>query len=123
MIVIIDDDESVRTATQSLVRSLGFGASCFESAEAFLGSPLLGAADCVISDVQMPGMSGIDLTRHLNARGHATPVILITAFPEDRIRRQADAAGAFGFFAKPFDGHTMIECIDRALSTGGAQAN
>lgn len=123
MIVIIDDDESVRTATASLVRSLGFGASCFASAEDFLGSPQLGAADCVISDVQMPGMSGLDLQRHLVARGHRTPVILITAFPEDRIRRQADTAGAFGFFAKPFDGHAMIDCIDRALSAGGAAAN
>lgn len=115
MITIIDDDESVRIATESLVRSLGFSARTFASAEDFLNSPLLGETACVITDVQMPGMSGVELQSHLRSKGDATPLIFITAFPEERIRRQVDAAGAIGFLAKPFDGHAMIECIDRAL--------
>lgn len=118
MITIIDDDESVRTATESLVRSLGFSARTFACAEDFLNSPMLGATDCVITDVQMPGMSGVELQSALRARGDRTPLIFITAFPEEHVRRQVDAAGAFGFLAKPFDGNTMIACIDRALSGG-----
>lgn len=118
VITIIDDDESVRVATESLVRSLGFGAKSFASAEDFLGSPMLGETACVITDVQMPGMSGVDLQNHLRARGDRTPLIFITAFPEERIRRQVDAGGAFGFLAKPFEGNAMIECIDRALQAG-----
>ncbi|MDF2617661.1 MAG: response regulator receiver protein [Xanthobacteraceae bacterium] len=115
MITIIDDDESVRIATESLVRSLGFSARTFASAEDFLNSALVGETACVITDVQMPGMSGVELQSHLRSKGDATPLIFITAFPEERIRRQVDAAGAVGFLAKPFDGHAMVECIDRAL--------
>ena len=114
-ITIIDDDESVRIATESLVRSLGFGARSFASAEDFLGSTERGGTACVITDVQMPGMSGVELQSRLRAEGDPVPVIFITAFPEERIRRQVDEAGAFGFLAKPFDGNEMIDCIDRAL--------
>ncbi len=119
MITIIDDDESVRVATESLVRSLGFSTRTFASAEDFLNSPLLGETACVITDVQMPGMSGVELQTRLRAQGDETPLIFITAFPEERIRRQVHAAGAVGFLAKPFDGHAMIECIDRALGERG----
>ena len=119
MISIIDDDESVRVATESLVRSLGLTARTFESAEAFLESPLVGRTACVITDVQMPGMSGVELQSVLRAKGDTTPLIFITAFPEERIRRQVDAAGAIGFLAKPFDGSAMIDCIDRALGAAG----
>lgn len=119
MISIIDDDESVRVATESLVRSLGLAARTFPSAEAFLESALLGQTACVITDVQMPGMSGVELQSVLRSKGDTTPLIFITAFPEDRIRRQVDAAGAIGFLAKPFDGSAMIDCIDRALGASG----
>ena len=122
MITIIDDDESVRVATESLVRSLGFGAKSFASAEDFLVSSLLGETDCVITDVQMPGMSGVELRSHLRARGDQTPLIFITAFPEERIRRQVEAAGTFGFLAKPFDGDVMIDCIDRARQARSGSA-
>lgn len=115
MITIIDDDESVRIATASLVRSLGFAASTFASAEDFLHSPQLVASDCVITDVQMPGMSGVELQARLKASGNPTPLIFITAFPEDRVRRQVTAAGAIGFLSKPFDGSDMIACLDMAL--------
>lgn len=117
MITIIDDDESVRIATESLVRSLGFTARTFASAEDFLASGAIAATDCVITDVQMPGMGGVELQSHLRAQGDATPLIFITAFPEERIRRQVSAGGAIGFLAKPFDGNAMIDCLDRALGT------
>ena len=114
---IVDDDDAVRTATQTFVRSLGYKTAVFASAEDFLRAPERDTADCLIADVQMPGMSGLDLQRHLAESGNRLPVILITAFPQDHVRRQAEAEGAFGFFAKPFDGRLMIECIERALST------
>ncbi|WP_428032951.1 response regulator transcription factor [Ancylobacter sp.] len=123
MITIIDDDESVRVATESLIRSLGFSARTFASAEDFLRSPSLGKTDCVITDVQMPGMSGVELQSALRARGDRTPLIFITAFPEERIRRQVHAAGAIGFLAKPFDGDAMIACIDLALGDGTAASS
>ena len=115
MISIIDDDESVRTATASLVRSLGFETCTFDSAEAFLSSTRLGDSACVISDVQMPGMSGIDLQSRLRACGSSVPMIFITAFPEERVRRKAMDAGATGFLSKPFEGREMVECIELAL--------
>ncbi|MDF2809778.1 MAG: response regulator receiver protein [Microvirga sp.] len=115
MVAIIDDDESVRLATASLVRSLGLSTSTFASAEEFLFSPQLDDAACVITDVQMIGMSGVDLQAYLLKHGNDIPVIFMTAFPEERIRQQVCAAGAIGFLSKPFDGGMMIECIDRAL--------
>ncbi|MFT0860262.1 response regulator transcription factor [Ancylobacter sp. G4_0304] len=115
MVAIIDDDEQVRTATASLVRSLGLTVSTFASAEDFLSSPRRPDAACVITDVQMPGMSGIELQEALRADGFQTPLIFITAFPEERVRRQAAAGGAIGFLAKPFDGTEMIACLDHAL--------
>lgn len=115
MVAIIDDDESVRLATASLVRSLGLTTSTFASAEAFLFSPQLEDAACVITDVQMPGMSGVELQAHLIKHGSDLPIIFMTAFPEERIRQQVCSAGAIGFLSKPFDGGTMIACIDKAL--------
>lgn len=119
MIAIIDDDESVRLATESLVRSLGLAATVFDSAEAFLGSAERHDTSCVITDVQMPGMSGIDLQARLRIEGDTLPLIFITAFPEERIRTQACTAGAVGFLAKPFEGEDMIRCIDDALRATG----
>ena len=106
----------------SLVRSLGYDACVFASAEAFLASSQLTATDCLIVDVQMPKMSGLDLQAELVARHSTIPVIFITAFPEEHIRRRAEAAGAIGFFGKPVDGQTIIRCLDGALSARGASA-
>lgn len=118
IISVVDDDASVRAATEGLVRSLGFAAYGFASAEAFLASPLIDATACLITDVQMPGMSGLELQAELASQGRDIPVIFITAFPEDRLRRQASAGGAIGFLAKPFDGSTMIRCIETAVGEG-----
>src|ERR1700675_615302 len=86
LISIVDDDESVRTAMSSLVRSLGFAVCAFASAEEFLASPRLNEISCLVADVQMPGMSGLDLQRELVTHDWRMPIIFITAFPEERIR-------------------------------------
>ncbi|QRG08451.1 response regulator [Xanthobacter dioxanivorans] len=116
LVTIVDDDDAVRTAIESLVRSLGLRTSTFASADAFLDSGRVKDTDCLITDVQMPGMSGIELQSRLRGQGSTVPVIFVTAFPEERIRRQVMEAGAIGFLSKPFDGGTMIACIDQALS-------
>jgi FixJ family two-component response regulator len=101
----------------SLVRSLGFAAVAFASAEEFLASPTLNETSCLVVDVQMPGMSGLELQSELAARDRRMPVIFITAFPEDRIRRRAEAAGAAGFFGKPVDSRALIRCLDDVLKS------
>ena len=101
----------------SLVRSLGFAAYAFPSAEEFLASPRLNDTSCLIADVQMPGISGLELQRELAARGQRMRIIFITAFPEERIRKRAEAAGAVGFFSKPVDSHALIQCLDTALKS------
>jgi FixJ family two-component response regulator len=118
-IAVVDDDEAVRDALSNLLASLDLGVATFASAEAFLASPACTAAACLITDVQMPGMNGLDLQRHLAGSGNRMPVILITAFPLDHVRRQAEAAGVVGFFAKPFDARLMIDCIESALVSKG----
>jgi FixJ family two-component response regulator len=117
VISIIDDDESVRAATDRLVRSLGFVALTFSCADDFLRSPRLHDTSCVITDVQMPGMSGVELQSVLVASGKNIPIIFITSFPDERIRTRAMEAGAVGFLSKPFKGATLIQYIDDALKS------
>ena len=117
VISIIDDDESVRAATNRLVRSLGFVALTFACADDFLRSPRLNDTSCVITDVQMPGMSGIELQSALLASGKHIPIIFITAFPDERVRTRAMEAGAIGFLSKPFKGSTLIQYLDDALKS------
>jgi FixJ family two-component response regulator len=119
VISIIDDDASVRVAANRLVRSLGYVAHTFASAKDFLQSPNVDDTWCVIADVQMPGMSGVELQSLLNAQGRYLPIIFITAFPEESIRTRALEGGAIGFLSKPFDGQVLIECIDCALKKHG----
>jgi FixJ family two-component response regulator len=115
VISIVDDDESVREATRGLVRSLGYVAMTFESAEEFLQSESMHDTSCIITDVQMPGVSGVELQSRLIADGHRLPVIFITAFPEERIRARAMEAGAIGYLSKPFNEEHLIGCLDKAL--------
>ncbi len=119
VISIIDDDASVRAATNRLVRSLGYIAHTFASADEFLRSAHLNDTSCVIADVQMPRMSGVELQGVLIAQGISLPIIFITAYPEENIRARAMAAGAVGFLTKPFDGLTLIKCLDKALKRHG----
>ena len=115
VIAIVDDDDSFRRATMSFVRSLGYAVLQFASAEAFLNSDQLDDADCLISDVQMPGMNGVELQGKLIAQGYHLPIIFMTAFPEIRARAQALAAGAIGFLAKPFNDEMLVTCLSKAL--------
>jgi FixJ family two-component response regulator len=117
VISIIDDDASVRAATARLLRSRGFSAHAFASAKEFLSSPRLSETSCVIADVQMPGMTGVELQEYLVAHDHGTPIIFITAFPQDRIRERAMKAGAVCFLSKPFDEARLLECLEWALMT------
>jgi FixJ family two-component response regulator len=122
LIAIIDDDASVRATTDSLVRSLGYVVCTFASAEDFLRSNRLDDLSCVIADVQMPGMSGVELQAHLLAQGNSVPFIFFTAFPNDQIRAQALKAGAICYLTKPFDGDSLVQGLQVALKRpdGGA---
>src|ERR1700758_3283884 len=102
VISVIDDDASVRAATDNLLSSHGYSVHTFASAEEFLQSPRLHDCSCIVVDVQMPGMSGLDLLGRLRTQGHHTPFIFITAFPEEAVRARALKAGAVGFLGKPF---------------------
>jgi FixJ family two-component response regulator len=115
VISIVDDDEAVRLALCSLVRSLGYVSNVFASAEEFLESSYVNDTSCLISDVQMPGMNGIELQSRLKRLDCRTPVIFVTAFPDGRNRARALEAGAIGFMEKPFEGRAMIQLIETAL--------
>ena len=121
VISIIDDDASVRVATHGLVRSLGHVAHTFASADDFLRSSQLNDISCVIADVHMPGMSGIELQNLLKTQGHRLPIIFITAFPEESVRAKALEAGAACFLSKPFDAQILIKHLDAAVKRHGCQ--
>lgn len=123
VISIIDDDPSVREATRSLIRSLGYKARVFSSAEEYLQSDQMRDSSCLITDLHMPGMSGADLQDHLIAEGHRIPIIFMTAYYEERVRARVMGAGAFGFLRKPFADESLIECLDKALGDGAANGN
>jgi FixJ family two-component response regulator len=116
VISVIDDDASVRTATNNLLSSHGYPIQTFVSADDFLQSGCIDDSWCVIADVQMPGMSGLDLLNHVRAQGYTVPFIFITAFPEESVQARALKAGAICFLAKPFAGPVLIDCIETALN-------
>ena len=116
MISIVDDDRIVREAMGDLVQSLGYEVATFESAEHFLESGSLAETRCLITDVQMPGLDGLELQRRLLAEGHSTPVIFVTAFSAGSSRRRAMEAGVVGFLSKPFHEDSLIKCVESALN-------
>jgi FixJ family two-component response regulator len=116
VISIVDDDASVRAATNNLLSSRGYVVYAFASAGDFLQSDRLQDSSCVVADVQMPAMSGLDLLTHMRTQGNNTPFIFITAFPEESVRARALKAGAVCFLAKPFPGPRLIDCIETALN-------
>jgi len=115
MIAIVDDDEALREAMRSLVRSLGYGVSTFGSAEEFLNSEQVSDTSCLITDLHMPGLSGLDLQDRLIARGHRIPVIFITGFPNDSVRARAMKAGALAFLIKPINCNQLVDHLEKAL--------
>jgi FixJ family two-component response regulator len=117
LVAIVDDDIWARDGIGELVQSLGYRAFTFVSGRDFLESDCVEGSACVITDLQMPGMSGLELQRQLLALGHSIPIILITAFPNEAHRAQALDAGAIGFLIKPCDERSLIECLSRAIGT------
>jgi len=116
MISIVDDDISVRESLRDLIESLGYEVATFESAERFLEAACIPETSCVITDLQMPGLSGLDLQSRLIVDGQYIPVIFVTAFPDEKFRVRAMRAGAVGFLSKPFDERSLISCLGSALS-------
>jgi FixJ family two-component response regulator len=115
LISIVDDDESVRDALWGFLRSVGFAVNVFPSAEEFLNSEQPGKADCLILDVRMPGMSGIELQRQLVSSHCKIPVIFITAYEDEGMRAQALFSGAGAFLIKPFGEEALLNAIYAAL--------
>ena len=118
VISVLDDDPYVRAAINNLLESRGYMVHTFASAEEFLKSTVSADTSCVIADVQMPLMTGIDLLTQMRAQGSATPFICITAFPDDSVRARALKAGAICFLGKPFAPTDLMQCLDRALASG-----
>ena len=123
LISIIDDDAYAREGIKALIMSLGYQALAFATAEDFLNSTRVDDTACIISDVQMPGLSGFDLQQRLQTREHSPPVIFVTAYPEDRHRQRAMSAGAVGFLAKPFEEQTLIDCLALAIKAKRADVS
>jgi FixJ family two-component response regulator len=115
MISIIDDDDSVRESLRRLMRSVGFAVNVFASAEEFLDSDRLRNTDCLILDVRLPGMSGLELQRHLKTGHSEIPIIFITSYEDDEVRARALNAGAVDYLLKPFNDEDLLNAIDAAL--------
>ena len=123
LISIVDDDALARDGICELVESLGYKTNAFQSAEHFLrSSSLLTETTCLITDVQMPGLSGLELQEALQAQGNQTPVIVITGYPNEKHRTRALENGAVGYLSKPFDEQTLIECLTVAIKLQSSQA-
>jgi FixJ family two-component response regulator len=117
MIAIVDDDELMRSALQGLLKAVGLPAQVFASAEEFLSSGLLRQTACLIADIRMPGMSGLELQAKLNAERCCIPTIFITAHGDSKMRMQALRAGAAEFLTKPFDDEVLLENVRAAMES------
>ena len=116
LIAVVDDDDGARAAIANFLESLGMDVVTFASSEEVLADGSLDGAACLVSDVQLPGLSGIGLYRALLARGDTIPVLFVTGFPDGRVRDEALELGACGFFAKPFEGAALRRSIEEALA-------
>ena len=123
LISIVDDDLLACDGIGALVKSLGYKVIIFTSAEHFLQSDVITKTACLITDVQMPGLSGLELQEALQSQGYHTPVILITAYPNEKNRTRALGNGAVGFLSKPFDERSLIECLTVAIELRSSQAS
>jgi FixJ family two-component response regulator len=120
LVSVVEDDRFFRESMGRLMRSLGYAVEAFPSAADFLASPRLAETACLITDVHMPAMSGIELYRHLVGAGHAIPTILVTAYPNDADRTRALSDGVVCYLRKPVDEQILLECLSAALSSGHA---
>jgi FixJ family two-component response regulator len=115
VISVVDDDDNMRRAIENLLQSLGYRVHGFASAEAFLRSPYADDTACLISDIAMPEMNGLELQRRLNDQGHRASILFITAYFDQSTERRALNAGAICVLGKPFDSKDLIECLAEAL--------
>jgi FixJ family two-component response regulator len=122
-ISVVDDDDSIRESLRGFIRSIGFSAKIFASAEEFLNSEDLYNTDCLILDVRMPGMGGLDLQRRLIVSRREIPVIFVTAHGDEESRSQALRNGAFGFLIKPFSEDALLNAIHAALDSNDGRTN
>jgi len=115
-VFIIDDDESVRRALRRLIRSVGLNVVTFATAEEFLQSPEQPAPDCLILDVHLPGLSGLELQKRLKEEGRGVPIVFITAYADDQVRELTLQGSAIAFLEKPFEEQSLLDAVARALS-------
>ena len=116
LISVVEDDEPFRDSMRKLVTALGYAVEVFSSAANFLESPLLGETTCLVTDVQMPGMTGLELHRRLVDTGHVIPTILLTAYPDDAARKRALKDGVVCYLRKPVDDDQLERCLRSALA-------
>jgi len=121
LIAVVDDDMSIRNATQDLLKAAGFATATFSSATSFLDSPLRECVECLVADMRMPGMSGLELHEHLRGCGAGIPTIIITAYPRALQRERARKAGITCFLLKPFAPDELLECLRKALANARAR--
>lgn len=117
LVCVVDDDSVLRDSLSDLLRAAGYQAACFESAECYLASDERGACGCVVADLHMPGLTGIDLMKRVALAADAPRVILITGHPEEPWRERALDAGAAGFLRKPIESKSLLDLIERSLRT------
>jgi FixJ family two-component response regulator len=116
LVAIVDDDRSLRNATQDLLKAAGFATAAFEDAPSFLRSESRAAAACLIADMRMPGMSGLELYQALLAAGERIPMVIITAHPEELTQSRAREAGITCYISKPFAPDDLLDCVREALA-------
>jgi FixJ family two-component response regulator len=116
LVAIVDDDKSIREATSDLLKASGYAPAAFEDAESFLAWPGRAGVACLIADMHMPGMSGLELYEALVAAGESMATLIITAHPEERTRLRARKAGVRGYLTKPFGADELLECLGEALA-------
>ena len=119
LISIVDDDQPFRESMKKLVKLLGYTVEAFPSPSSFLASSFVPETACLVADVQMPGMTGVELHRHLVAAGHRIPTILVTAYPDEAVRSRALKDGVVCYLSKPVDDERLERCIRSALDLGG----
>ncbi|MFL6798722.1 MAG: response regulator transcription factor [Xanthobacteraceae bacterium] len=123
LISVIEDDQPFRESMRKLMTALGYAVEVFPSPAHFLASPLLHATSCLVSDVQMPGMTGIELHKHLVNAGYAIPTILITAYPDEATRKRVLKDGIVCYLGKPLDDEHLEHCLHSALGSSNPRQN
>ena len=118
LVSVVEDDQFFRESMRRLLRSLGYAAEAFPSAADFLASPRLGETACLIADLHMPAMTGLELHRRVIDMGHAIPTILVTAYPDNDVRARAQNDGIVCYLRKPFDDNDLAYCVHKAIEGG-----